>query len=98
MGLQLRALQVCFADAVSLIRNKSTTAPECVFPDLGDEVEAYKMALILYLLPARLFIRCVGTGVYKAITRVKLSVADDLWQSLSLLLLCSYWMWIALLK
>ena len=69
-----------------------------MFPTLGDTVEAYKMAAVLYAVPISLMIGCIGAGLHNFICGARPFVASVLWQALSLLVLCSYWLWIALLQ
>ena len=69
-----------------------------MLPELGDKAEAYKMAAVLYAVPIGLLIGCAGAGVGNAILGARPSAGGVLWQGLSLLVLCSYWMWIVLLK
>ena len=69
-----------------------------MFPTLGDTVEAYKMAAVLYAVPISLMIGCVGAGLRNFVSGTRPVVASVFWQALSLLLLCSYWLWIVLLK
>ena len=90
---------VLISECFRLTVNYLLIAPECTFPELGDKAEAYKMAALLYAVPACLVIGCVGAGIHNVISQARRAGAGALWQqALSFLVLCSYWMWTVLLK
>ena len=88
------------ACGISLSDLSLAAAPECVFPDRSNTVELFKMAGILYIIPISLLIGCAAAVMHKVIARPTspvgaIALSEEV---LSLLVLCSYWLWIVLLK
>ena len=75
-------------------------APECVFPDRSNTVELFKMAGVLYIIPISLLIGCAAAVMHKVIAHRKSPIGAIVLSEevLSLFVLCSYWLWIVLLK
>ena len=91
---------LCIIPKLYLMFHSFAAAPECVFPDRSNIVELFKMAGILYIIPISLLIGCAVAVMHKVITGpTSLIGAIALSEKvLSLFVLCSYWLWIVLLK